>query len=202
MKWRQLFVGLFILGLPQAAQAHSPVPGIEGFYVGLLHPFSTPSQALLMIALALAAGRFTADGTKWLLPGFGVASLTGLLFAYGISALDPAMFAVAFAASACAALGPGRLLPVIFVLVVVGAFLIGDASVPDAGPTRDRMFTMSGSIVGANVGFLYLVGLSFLIRERFSKPWVAIAFRVAAAWVGAISLLMLALSFAETPLPA
>ncbi|MBO9410985.1 MULTISPECIES: HupE/UreJ family protein [unclassified Ruegeria] len=191
---------LLVLAAGPAA-AHSPVPGIKGFYVGLVHPFSTPPQALLMLSLGLLVGGFKPERVRWLLPSFLAASFAGLISAYGLESLDAKMFSIAFAACSTAALFQGKLLPVAIALVCIGAFLIGDASVPEAGPVRDRVFTMSGSMVGANVGFLYLLGGSLWIRERFSKPWVAIAFRVAAAWLGAVSLLMLALRLSETASP-
>lgn len=181
------------------AAAHSPVAGIEGFYVGLIHPFSTPPQILLMLGLGLLVGGFGPQNAKWVFPVFFAASLTGVFLALGFEHLDALMYAAAFAACALAALAPARLIALAIALAGIGAFLIGDASVPDDGPIRDRLFTMSGSIVGANVGLLYLFGLSLVIRERYTKPWTGIAFRVAGAWAGAISLLMLALLFADSP---
>ena len=183
------------------ASAHSAFPGIEGFYVGLIHPFSTPSQALLMLGLALLAGGFKPEQAQWLLLSFLLANIAGLVSAFGFDELDAKMFAIAFAACSTAALFPHKLLPFAIALVCVGAFLIGDASVPEPGRLRDRLFTMSGSLVGANVGLLYLLGGSLWIRERSKKPWVGIAFRVASAWLGAVSSLMLALGLSGTNLP-
>ncbi len=191
---------LFLAAGP--AWAHSPVPGIEGFYVGLLHPFSTPSQVLVMLGLALLVGGFRPERAQWLLGGFLVASFAGLLSAYGVENQEAPMFAVAFTACALAALVPGKWTLLAMAPVVFGAVLIGDASVPDPGPTRDRLFTMSGSMVGANIGLLYLFGITHVIKERFTAPWVAIGFRVAAAWLGAVALLMLALGLVEVGPPA
>ncbi|MDX1742208.1 MAG: HupE/UreJ family protein [Ruegeria sp.] len=187
-----------LVSVANPVSAHSPVPGMEGFYVGLLHPFSTPPQALLMLGLALVAGGFKPARVRWLLASFLVASLGGLMLAFGFEELDAIMFALAFVACSFAALCTGKLFPVAIAIVGAGAFLIGDASVPDQGPPQDRLFTMSGSMVGANMGMFYLVGILLLIRERFTKAWVGIAFRVAAAWIGAVSLLMLALGLSET----
>lgn len=185
----------FVMGA-SPAHAHSPIPGIKGFYTGLVHPFSTPSQALLMIGLGLLAGRFATERERYRLAAFPIFSLLGLMIAPGIAEIDATMFAVAFAVCALAALVPGRFHAVAVALVAIGGFLIGVASIPEDGPTRDRLFTMSGSIVGANVGLLYLVGIGLVIRERYTWDWVEIAFRVMAAWLGAISLLMLALGLA------
>lgn len=176
--------------------AHSPVPGIKGFYIGLLHPFSTPPQALMMIGLGLLVGAFSVKKVQWLLGSFALASLVGLLLGQSSVNLDTALFALAFCTFAFAALAPGKIAALAIVLTAIGGFLIGEASIPDAGPARDRFFTMSGSIVGANIGLLYLWGITRGLRERFTQEWVAIALRVVAAWGGAISLLMFALGFA------
>ena len=195
-------IGLRLLWLPLLvaagpAYAHSPVPGIEGFYVGAAHPFSTPSQALLMFGLGLMAGSFAAEKVRWILTGFLFATLIGLIFGPRDANIDTIMFAMAFITCAFAALFPGKLAALAIVLVCIGGLLIGVVSIPDDGPMRDRLFTMSGSIVGANIGLLFLWGISDVVRERYKWPWIGIAFRVVAAWLGAIALLMLALGFAE-----
>ncbi|MXU66045.1 hypothetical protein [Oceanomicrobium pacificus] len=181
------------------AFAHAPVPGVRGFYVGLLHPFSTPAQALLMLGLGLLVGHLALPTAGRQLVLFFVAAIAGLVAGQGTGALDLLMFGAAFAASATAALLPGRLVPLVALLVALGGFCIGAVSVPDPGPAADRLFVMSGSIVGATVGLLFLVGIVDVIRDRYNWPWVGIALRIAAAWVAAIALLMLALGVAGAP---
>lgn len=196
LAWLPLAVGA------TPVHAHSPVPGIEGFYVGLLHPFSTPAQALLMVGLALLAGWVALDKVRWLLGVFLVASFAGLLLGPQIANLDPYLFAMAFASCALAALAPGKLVPLAVVFAGIGGYLIGEVSIPDEGPARDRIITMSGSIIGANLGLLYIVGVSHIIRERYTWAWVEIAFRVIAAWLGAVALLMFALGSVASPPPS
>lgn len=188
---------LFVVAVASPAYAHSPVPGIEGFYIGLLHPFSTPSQALLMIGLGLLAGGFDVGKARFLLGAFLISNLVALIVGLGIENIDASSFTVAFCACALAALFPGKPAYLALALVAIGGFLIGEASIPDDGPMRDRLFTMSGSMAGANIGLIYLFGIIHVARERYTWPWVAIAFRIAAAWLGAIALLMLALGVAD-----
>ena len=180
---------------PAPAYAHSPVPGIEGFFTGLLHPFSTPAQALLMLGLGLLIGGFDNRLVRWPFAVFVSATLLGILVGVGIGWIDALMFATAFVACALAALSPGRFLVVSVAVVAAGGFWIGLMSLPDPGPLRDRIITTLGSFMGASLGLLYIFYVLTFVRES-NWNWVPIAFRVAAAWIGAITVLMLALLFA------
>lgn len=196
MKYLRAGAAIAWLTTGTPALAHSPVPGIEGFYIGLLHPFSTPAQALLMLGLGLFMAGLTSRQTRAGLGFFFVAVLIGILPGIVIAEPDTAMFALAMAVCALAALWPATALPVALGMVVLAGVFIGQVSIPDAGPARDRIITMSGSFVGANIGLLYIAGGISFVRERYSQPWVDIGFRVAAAWLGAVSLVMLALRYA------
>lgn len=183
------------------AYAHAPVEGIKGFYIGLFHPFSTPSQALLMLGVGLMIGAFGVQHAWRVWAVFIAVCFVGLFAGSADLDVDVALFATAFVACGVAALGWGKFLPVALVVAATGGFLIGSASITDAGPLRDRIFTMSGSMVGATIGLLYIFAGVHILKERFTWAWVAIAFRVAAAWIGAISLVMLALSTVEPTVP-
>lgn len=163
--------------------------------MGLLHPFSTPAQSLLMAASGLLVGSFSADKAGVPLIGFVLATLAGTVIWSLLEDLDPLLFSIACIISAVVALRPGTLRPLAIALAIAGGVLIGMASVPDPGPVRDRAFTLSGSIVGASIGLVYIAGLSILVRQRYQAQWVGIALRVLAAWVATIALLMLALSW-------
>jgi hypothetical protein len=191
----------FVLGAGPAF-AHSAIPGIEGFYLGLLHPFSNPSQALLMFGVGLMIGGFAVEKIRWIWGAFAIFVLVGLVIGSTAMQPDALMFASAFAACAAAALVPGRVMPVAAALASIGGFLIGSVSIPDDGVMRDRIITMSGSIIGANIGLLYIFGLIRVIRDRYTRPWVVIALRVVAAWLGAIALLMLAVETVQSGTPA
>lgn len=180
--------------LPMPAQAHSPLPGVEGFYTGLLHPFSTPAQLLSILSLGLMVARYSGQHYRWLGGAFLLTTLGGLTFDGG--APDAALLATAIAAAGMAALLPGQLLPLAVAIAALGGVLTGMASVPEPGPARDRIITMSGSFVGANLGLLYCMGLLTALTERYRAAWIAIGLRIAAAWTVAVSMLMLALLLA------
>ncbi|MEM6578029.1 MAG: hypothetical protein AAF678_06015 [Pseudomonadota bacterium] len=188
--------------LPGVAAAHNPLPGLEGFYVGLVHPLSTPDQALLLVGTALAFGSFSMPS---LLPAFG-ALLLGLLagLVWGQSDIESAqwLLVLAICAAVWAALLPGRGHRLLVGLAVLSGFGLGWASVPDAGATSDRAFTMSGSFFGAGLAILYLTGGVEVLRDRIKAHWLDISLRVIAAWVAAIAVIMLALSVAEPGLSA
>ncbi len=191
-------LGVVLCACAGPAAAHSPLPGIEGFYAGLLHPFTTPDQALALLASGLLLGGFD---MQRLGVAFGAATI-GLAagLALGTPTGDPApwLFGLAALAATFAALAPGRALPLVVFLSLVAGALLGWASLPDAGPPRDRAFTVAGSVTGAALGLLYIAGGIDLLRDRIRAQVFCIALRVLAAWIAAIALLMLALGLGES----
>ena len=181
----------------EPALAHAPVPGIKGFYIGLIHPFSTPAQALLILGVGLVTAGFPVSKVRWFVSLFFVMSVLGVFVGSATFEPDMAMYCAAVVACTLAALAPGKFPLPVLICAALGGLLIGFVSVPDDGPARDRLFTMTGSIAGANIGLLYLYGISSVIQERFEQDWIGIGFRVLAAWLGAIALLMLALAYSQ-----
>jgi hydrogenase/urease accessory protein HupE len=197
---RQAAVGLGLAAafLPQNASAHSPFPGIEGFYVGLLHPLSTPAQLLAILALGMALGwcwrqRF---GLPWAV--FAVALLIGILL--GQLDLRPGdeelpLLLIGIIAASLAALNPGGFYPAVVALVGAGGLLIGLLSTPDPGPMRATIITLAGSFFGANLAIFYVSGAVGALRERFTQHWITVGLRVVGAWIAAIAVLMGSLAF-------
>lgn len=180
------------LFFPDRATAHNPLPGLEGFYVGLLHPLSTPEQALALIATALVLGSFAMPS---LLPSFAaliLGVLAGMIL--GQRGIDSTVWLLGLATGSAvwAALFPSRGLKAAVILTIGTGLGIGVASVPEAGPPLDRGVTMAGSFFGALLATLYLTGVQEYLRNRFHFPWLIIGFRVLAAWVAAISIILLA----------
>jgi hydrogenase/urease accessory protein HupE len=190
--WRWAWLPVACLPLP--AGAHAPLPGIKGFYIGMLHPFSTPAQMLLMLGLGLMIGLFPAPRYRWLGGAFLLTTLGGLALGACDAAPDGPLLAAAVAAAGMAALLPGRALPVAVALAALAGLLIGAAAIPEPGPERDRLVTLAGSFVGANLGLLYCAGLLIALTQRYRAAWIPIGVRVVAAWTAAISAVMLALA--------
>jgi hydrogenase/urease accessory protein HupE len=177
------------------AFAHSPIEGLEGFYTGILHPFSTAPQLLCVLALAFLLGMASRATVRVAFPAFAVAALAGLAggIRFGASSQELPIAIVAVLAATLAALVPGRPRAGVIAVAAVAGALIGVLSTPDPGPFRAVLFTGLGAVAGACLAVLYAgVGLVLLL-ERFRAEWVRIGARVLAAWVAAVSLLMLAL---------
>lgn len=197
---RPFAVALVGLLVPGIAWAHSSTPGMEGFYVGLLHPLKTPAQVLAFIALGLALGQGWPDSFKRSLPAFVLSLGAGIAVALGLGVVfapDLPLIAAAFAAAVlAAATRPVPRLPTILLSAGTGA-LVGFASVPDPGPWRATAITLAGSVVGANLALFYVSGGVGWVRQRLDRPWAHIGWRVVSSWVAAIACLMLALGIAS-----
>jgi len=194
---RALVLGSLLV-LPSRGAAHSPQPGLEGFYVGLLHPLSAPDQVLALVATALLFGSFAMSS---LLPAFAALALghlAGLVWGHRGDEGAQTLLGLAVCAAVWAALFPGRGLILLGAVALTGGFALGWASVPDAGPVMDRTTTMSGSFFGAGLAVFYLTGAVEWLRDRIATPWLDIGFRVLAAWVAAIAIILLALTAAGT----
>ena len=165
MKLRLCAVLLALYAAPPA-QAHSPVPGIEGFYVGLLDPLSAAPQALVLLGLGLLIASFDKSKAVWQLVAFAAASLAGIVLGASLLRFDAALLATATVAGALAAFAPSRQWVVCLVLAVIGGFYVGAVSIPDPGPVRDRIITVSGSFVGANLALLYVFGAIVYAKEK------------------------------------
>jgi hypothetical protein len=196
--------------VPGPALAHAPIEGIDGFYVGLLHPLSTVPQLLALVALSvLLACGWSARTHLWLYVaalalgiGLGQAGLAPSMPEDRIAPLSVALLALALAAATLAALAPKAARLPALALAAAGGGMIGLLSTPDPGPLRATLITLAGSFTGAGLAVLYgSAGLGWL-RERYPAAWMDIGQRVAAAWIAAVSALMLALAFAPQPPPA
>ena len=197
---RTTAVGLLGSLLSPEALAHSSVPGMKGFWAGLLHPFSTPEQLLALLALGMMLGLRWPDWFK--APAFAFASsmLLGMLLGQlGIAQeiTASALLLVAVAAAMLSALYPSGLFALFVILPGIAGACIGLLSTPDPGALTATIVSLFGSFVGASLALLYISGGVAAFRERFKAQWSRIGLRVLAAWIATISILMAALSFVD-----
>lgn len=177
---------LFYAATPAAA--HSPMPGIEGFYVGLLDPVLAVPQVLVLLSLGLLIASLGNRQAVWPVSAFVAGTLAGIVLGAGLTALTLPLLAIAVLCGGMAAGVPGRFLALVALAAGVAGFLIGAVSIPDPGPTRDRIITVTGSFVGANIALLYVLGAALFIRERNASAWVGAVFRSVAGLICAMAI--------------
>ena len=197
MSRARLVASLGFCVLAPQARAHSPLPGIEGFYSGLLHPFVSSDQVLVILAIGLLFSSFPMHKLRHPFAALGLGLLAGLVLGMPRASPAPWLFGLAVVCATTAALAPGRGLPFAIAFGLGAGALLGWASLPEAGPLRDRLFTMSGAVVGAGLGTFYLTGALEMLRERWNAPWCTIGARIVGTWLSAIALLMLSLHLAQ-----
>lgn len=194
---RRLALLLLLLLWPDAAWAHSSVPGIQGIYWGMLHPFTSGPQILALLALALiiqqrlpeAEDVFHAFWATCLL-GAGAAALS-------VSGVNPDLPLIFFAIAVGLIAASGLRLP-LFLLFALGAtagLLSGYISWPDPGSTGDMMFSALGAILGSVLIVAVVAGTVQAIRQIAAWSWFPVAVRVAGSWLAAIAILLGALLF-------
>lgn len=182
---------------PAPAWAHGSVPGLQGIYAGMLHPFTSGPQLLALFAMALLIQQRLPDSED-VFHAFWASCLAGAgAAALGLVGLNPdiplTLFAVAAGILAASAL---RLpLAVLLLLGITCGLLSGCLSWPDPGAKGDMMFTALGGIIGSVLIVITVAGIIEIIWQAAKWPWMPIAVRVAASWVSAIAVLLGALLF-------
>ena len=189
-----LAVAAAILLLPGVALAHSPIPGIGGFYNGLLHPLLVPAHLLALVALGLWLGQQALPRIQGALLSFSLLLLAGLVLA----AFAPPGGGVRTSLLLACALGLGLLvaaawsLPRYVAAAIAGvvALLIGLDSAPEAAGTRATLIVLAGVGVGVHLLLLNVVALTSYAK----KPWLRVGVRVLGSWSAASALMVLALA--------
>jgi hypothetical protein len=181
-------------GWSPTAFAHSPMPGFEGFYVGVLHPLAVPGQLLTLVAGGLLLGR---QGPPVARPAFA-AFLAALVAGVAAGGLPPADAFVSWAPLAAALpLALLLLIPhggvVTILAAAVAGGVVGLGLNPDPGPFGAVAITVAGSLVGAPFLLLCAFGAADVLRERLPAVWSRNVLRVAGAWLFALAALLLAL---------
>lgn len=184
---------------------HVAVKGLGSLGNGALHPFVTPPHVLSIIALGLLFGQRIPFRLKKPMAALALGSAAGLLITpSGWPGSVPPALILGCALAIAGWTTLERTAPVAM-LAAAGAlagFLIGLDSAPEAAdPMR-----VSQSLIGTWLGINAAVGyLAVCVSHSKGRPWARIAIRVAASWIIAITLLVLAFSLRQKvsagPLP-
>lgn len=191
--------GVGLLAYPVSVYAHSPYPGVKGFYVGALHPLTTPAHILLIVAVSLLLGtRLPESRFRCLLVLFFATAL-GLMMGFILAPLLPTglLLLTLLAVLGLILVFPGSLNNSIYsVLTGLTGFLLGAESIPEPGPMLDVIITTFGSLVGIHYLIMYGANGVELAWRRWQSQVAQIGVRVAGSWLTAIAALMLAFSLA------
>jgi hydrogenase/urease accessory protein HupE len=193
-RWSFLLMALY---WPTPAWAHGSVPGLQGIYWGMLHPFSSGPQILALVALAFVIQQ-RLPASEDVFHGFWVSCLAGAAAAaLGLSGFDPEILLTTLAIMAGILAASAIRLPLaaLMALGICCGLLSGYLSWPDPGAKGDMMFTALGAILGSVVIVILLAGIIEMVWQAKRWPWLPIAVRVAASWVTAIAVLLGALMF-------
>jgi urease accessory protein len=191
---RRLPLLLCLFALPATAHAHSPVKGLGDFYNGLLHPLTTPSHVLILIALGLLAGRRRPPTLKAPMTVFLVVSAAALVAATmgGVKNLPSVLpLGVALAAGILLALDTNPPALPFCALCGAGALVLGLDSAVESASRAGVVKTLLGNWISLGV---LVCDIALYVSMGGDARWLKVALRVAGSWLIAISLLMLAFS--------
>ena len=172
----------------------------EEFSAGVAHPFAEPGILLAVCALACMMGQSWPAGSRATISFFALSTLAGVGAArlgFPSEAQDAGVLLVALVAALSAAIAPAAWPAGTAALAVAGGFLTGAASTPVLLPLRVSLPAVAGALAGAVLALALLIYTAGRFRQRFGGERGWIGLRIAAAWVAAIAMMMLALLFAS-----
>lgn len=180
-----------------SAFAHSSLPGVQGLYWGMLHPFASGPQILMLCALSFFIQQRLPESEN----SFNGLCI-GCLIGAAAAAFGPVGFEPDIAMTLCAiALGilvASAVKVARFLLWVAGGaagVLSGHAAWPDPGPMSDMLYSSAGAIIGSIVFVILVAGSAEMFWLKTRWAWITVAVRVAGSWITAIAVLLGALLF-------
>lgn len=186
-----------LLAVPTFAFAHVPLEGVDSFINGVLHPAIIPAHVLLILAVGLFVGQKGISSQHKTALSFIFAVIFGLVGAWFAETGLPQYAVLGCSATISLLIVLNHNLNSLWMMLIaaIAGVVIGLDSPQALLEGRDKFASFFGTAVGVYFLTLYPAALA----DRFNeKDWHKVALRVAASWVAASSLLVLALSYATS----
>lgn len=168
---------------------------MQGLYWGMLHPFTSGPQILLLIALSLFVQQRLPESENTF-NGLCIGCLLGAgAAASGLAApdVDVGLVIGAIVVGTLVTSALGRRSMFLWAVGVIAGLLCGYTSWPEPGPLPDMLYSGAGAIIGSIVIIILVAGGTELIWQKTGWPWISIAVRVVGSWTTAIAVLLGAL---------
>ena len=193
IKKRFVFVVFSLLIISQPLLAHSPINGIGNFYNGFLHPFFIPSHIMLILANAVFLGQYGVKNIQTPLYFFVFSTMFGLIFSLFSSDIKIETFILFLSTiiGLIVALNYKKSILLYIMLSLLSGFMLGIDSTQEKLILRDKIIALIGSFISIALLFSSVIVLSDYLNK---KKWQQIAIRIFGSWIGAISIMVLALS--------
>lgn len=161
---------------------------------GALHPFITPSHALVLLALGLLAGQQVPLDLKGVIRVFAPVSATALFltrFWQPGEFYQPALIGIALGVAIL--VGLEKRLPKSALAVICGTAASGVGI--DSGVVSATPFIVAKTLVGTWLGMNAAVAyIAICASNGADKKWARAAIRIIGSWIVAIAMLVLAFS--------
>ncbi len=193
---RAAFLLLALIDL-NPALAHAPLPGIGGFYGGLVHPVLVTAHGLALVGLGLMTGQQAGHVRRvqsMMTFAAGFAAGVGLIAAaFAFEGAQSVVLATAAVAGILVLLA--RPMPPIVcgVLTAVGGAALALDSVPDEISKTASLVALAGTGAAA---CLILVAIAWLATAA-RRHWHRIGIRILGSWTAAGAMLGIAMNFSR-----
>ena len=154
---------------------------------------SYPETLLPLMTLGILLSLWTIEGLIRAWPAFLIGLVTGFPFAALIGPwIVPVILAAGILTAALGAILNSHTKPAALGLSLVMGLLVSMVSLEGHGFLELPFFIYAGIFFGANLVLAISAGLTRFALEKVEAPWMRILCRVAASWIGAILMLVLA----------
>ena len=189
---RLAIVPAFCAALTVDADAHLVVKGLDEVGNGALHPFVTPSHALVMLSLALLLGQqvpFTLRHSFLMMAPASALALAVTATGWTAGVYQPVLPAIALCLAVLVAME--RQIPALIrgMVSAVALCAIGLDSPAESGSAIAVAKTLLGTWLALNLAVPYL---AICVSNGSGRQWARTATRIAGSWIIAISLMVLA----------